>query len=133
TYKHNYWSNTKISARDTVRMGECLADGRGAGKKWTPWLLDMMRKVRGEGDFGPRKALPAAVQSTVAIKNGWLQRTDDGGNWHVACVAIGDTWVMSVLQRYTPSPTDTFDSGFAHTTQVAQDVAQQLLNPDAQP
>jgi hypothetical protein len=120
------WSNTLVSARDTVRMGACIADGRAAGEKWTPWILDMMRKVRGAGDFGIRKALPASVQAQVSIKNGWLLRDEDN-NWHTSCMAIGDTWVMSVLQRY-PSQ-GTYDADFQHTADVCQKVATLLLNP----
>ena len=123
-----WWSNTTISARDTVRMGGCIADGRAAGAKWTPWILDIMRKVRGTGDFGIREALPAAVRGQVAIKNGWLLRDDDN-NWHTSCLAIGDTWVLSVLQRY-PSQS-TYDADFQHTADVCQKVANQLLNPTA--
>jgi hypothetical protein len=120
------WSNTAISARDTVRMGQCIADGRGAGAKWTPWLLDMMRKVRDVGDFGIRKALPPEQQGHIAIKNGWLLRDEDH-QWHTNCLAIGETWVMAVLQRY-PSQGN-WDTDFAHTTQVCQDVAAMLHNP----
>lgn len=122
------WSNTTISAEDTVRMGACIADGHAAGEKWTPWILDMMRKVRGTGDFGIRKALPAAAQAQVAIKNGWLLRDEDN-NWHTSCMAIGDTWVLSVLQRY-PSQ-GTYEADFQHTANVCQQVATQLLNPEA--
>jgi hypothetical protein len=121
------WSNTRVSARDTVRMGQCLADGRAAGKKWTPWLLDMMRKVRDIGDFGIREALPEGQRSQVAIKNGWLLRDEDD-HWHTNCLAIGDTWVMAVLQRY-PNQGD-WNADFAHTRQVCADVARALLNPE---
>jgi hypothetical protein len=120
------WSNTIISAQDTVRMGACIGDGRAAGEKWTPWVLDMMRKVRGSGDFGIRKALPAGMQAQVSIKNGWLLRDEDN-NWHTNCLAIGDTWVLSVLQQY-PSQ-GTYDDDFQHTASVCQQVATQLLNP----
>src|SRR3954464_1572399 len=93
------WGTTRVSARDTVRMADCIGSGRAAGAKWTPWVLDMMRTVRGVGDFGIRDALPDATAAKVAIKNGWLLRDEDH-NWHVSCMAIGDTWTMSVLQRY---------------------------------
>jgi hypothetical protein len=126
----NLWSNTTISARDTVRMGECIADGRAAGETWTPWLLDMMRKVRGYGDFGIREALPEDQQDDIAIKNGWLLRDEDD-HWHTSCLAIGDTWVMAVLQRY-PHTSD-WNIDFAHTQQVCADVAHILLNPETQP
>jgi hypothetical protein len=121
------WSNTTVSARDVVRMGACIADGRAAGAKWTPWLLDMMRKVRGVGDFGIRKAFPESVQPTIAIKNGWLLRDEDH-NWHTSCLAIGDTWVMAVLQRY-PSQGN-WDNDFLHTEQVCQQTAALLIDPD---
>ena len=38
-------SMTLMSARDTVRLGLAIADGRAAGPQWTPWLLDEMRAV----------------------------------------------------------------------------------------
>ena len=70
------WSRTRLSARDTARLGACIDDGRAAGPKWTKWLLNEMRLVRGVGDFGIRKAFPAAEQKTIAIKNGWIDRHD---------------------------------------------------------
>jgi hypothetical protein len=126
----DYWSNTIISARDSVRMGACIADGRAAGKTWTPWVLDMMRQVRGEGDFGIRDAFPTDQRARVAIKNGWLLRDEDD-RWHTSCLAIGDTWVMAVLQRY-PSSGD-YNGDFAHTEQVCADTARQLLDPALYP
>lgn len=93
------WSTTRLSARDTVRMGACIADGRAAGPEWTDWLLDEMRAVRGLGDFGIRKALPPDEAAQVAIKNGWVVR-EDVGEYHVNCLAIGDGWSMAVLTRY---------------------------------
>ena len=122
-----FWSNTKISAQDTVRMGQCIANGTAAGPTWTPWVLDMMRKVRDVGDFGIRKAFPADQQAQIAIKNGWLLRDEDN-NWHTNCMAIGDTWVLSVLQRY-PSQGN-WNADFAHTAETCQNVATLLLNPE---
>jgi hypothetical protein len=122
------WSRTYVSARDTVRMGLCIGDGRAAGPTWTPWVLDMMRKVRGLGDFGIRKALPADQAAEVAIKNGWLLRDEDH-LWHTSCMAIGKDWVMAVLQRYPP--TAGWNTDFEHTRQVCQEVATQLRNPAA--
>ena len=74
-------------------------------------------------------SLKAYKAAQVAIKNGWLLRDDDN-NWHTTCLAIGDTWVMAVLQRY-PS-TGAYDADFQHTTVVCQKVATMLLNPAAQ-
>jgi hypothetical protein len=119
------WSFTNISARDTVRMADCIGDGTAAGPQWTRWVLDAMRRVR-LGDFGIRKALPAAEAATVSIKNGWLFYDDDH-NWHINCMAVADTWAMAVLQRY-PSHGQ-WNSDFLHGQQVCQDVATQLANP----
>ena len=93
------WSRTNLSPRDTARLGQCIADGRAAGPKWTNWLLNEMRLVRGTGDFGIRKAFPTAERKTIAIKNGWVDRTREQEN-HVNCLAIGDTWTMGVMLRY---------------------------------
>ncbi|GIJ08304.1 serine hydrolase [Micromonospora andamanensis] len=93
------WSRTELSPRDTARLGECIADGTAAGPKWTKWLLGEMRRVRGAGDFGIRKAFPAAVAKKIAIKNGWVDRTREQ-EIHVNCLAIGDTWTMGVMLQY---------------------------------
>jgi hypothetical protein len=118
------WSETRMSASDAVRMGACLADGRAAGPKWTKWLLNEMRLVRGDGRFGIVKALPADIAATTAIKNGWLLR-DDTGLWHVNCLAIGDGWVLAVMLRYSGA------LGFAHGGTVCRSVATQLMDPAA--
>ncbi len=117
------WRDTAISARDAVRMGGCLADGRAAGAQWTPIVLDAMRQVRGEGDFGIRKAFPSGQQPTIAIANGWLLSAQDGA-WHANCLAVNDNWVLAVLQRY-PSHGDK-DIDLAHLDAVCQDVVHKL-------
>jgi hypothetical protein len=116
------WSETRMSARDAVRMGACLADGRAAGPRWTDWVLNEMRAVRGDGRFGIIDALPADVADGTAIKNGWLLR-DTTGLWHVNCLAVGDGWALAVLMRYGAS------LGFEHGGAVCQSVTRQLLNP----
>ena len=57
-----------------------------------------MRAVRGTGDFGIRKAFPAAEQKTIAIKNGWVDRQAEQ-EYHVSCLAIGDGWVIGVMAK----------------------------------
>ena len=42
-----WWSMTLMTAADAVRLGACVADGRAAGRHWTPWVLNEMRNVRG--------------------------------------------------------------------------------------
>ncbi|MEV4413654.1 hypothetical protein [Catellatospora sp. NPDC049609] len=114
-----YWSNTVVSARDVARLGACLADGRAAGPHWTDWLLEQMRLVRGVGDFGPRAVFPSEVKATIAIKNGWLLRSEDK-LWHLACLAVSDRWSMSVLLRYPAR------YGFDHGREQCAAVAEQL-------
>lgn len=42
-----WWSFTRMSPRDAVRMGDCIADGKAAGK-WTKWVLNEMSAVPGQ-------------------------------------------------------------------------------------
>ncbi|WP_018222446.1 serine hydrolase [Salinispora pacifica] len=114
------WSRTELSPRDTARLGECIADGRAAGPEWTDWLLEEMRLVRGAGDFGIRKAFPSAVSETIAIKNGWVDRTREQEN-HVNCLAIGDTWTMGVMLRYPVA------QGYQYGMDNCQKVTEALL------
>jgi hypothetical protein len=123
------WSFTTISARDTVRMAGCIADGTAAGAKWTSWLLEMMRTVR-VGGWGIRQALPSGEAADISIKNGWLFYDDDR-RWHINCMAVGDTWALAVLQRYPGH--GKWDSDFAYGRRVCRDVAKELLNPEYEP
>lgn len=93
------WSLTELSARDTAHLGQCIADGRAAGL-WTGWLLNEMRQVHGQGDFGARQAFPE-LHDTIAAKNGWWPWE---GVWAVACLAIGDGWVLATMQRAPSFP-----------------------------
>jgi hypothetical protein len=113
----DWWSRTQVSARDAVRLGACVADGRAAGAKWTPWILNEMRQVRGEGRFGIIEALPADVAARTSIKNGW---TIVGDDWHLNCLAIVDQYVLAVLTRY-PS-----ELGLQYGAGVCRNVATQL-------
>jgi hypothetical protein len=113
------WSDTVMSARDVARLGICLADGRAAGT-WTGWLLGEMRQVRGDGDFGPRKAFPAAAATKIAVKNGWFERPEDE-QWHYACLAIGDFWTLGVLLRYPAK------LGEEHGRELCREAGEQLL------
>lgn len=95
-------SMTLMSARDAVRLGEGIADGRAAGRHLTPWLLNEMRSVRGVGDFGIRRAFRWPKRDRIAIKNGWEKRValDE---WNVNCLALAEGWIMAVLTRYPSS------------------------------
>lgn len=113
------WSRTLLSARDTARMGSCLADGRAAGTQWTGWLLDEMRQVRGSGDFGIRSAFPTGVRETIAIKNGWIDRVAED-EYHLSCLAIGTDWTVGVLTRYP------VDLGQEYGADICEQVGAQL-------
>jgi hypothetical protein len=112
------WSTTEVSARDAARLGVCIADGRAAGPQWTNWVLSEMRQVRGVGRFGIVSAFAPDVAGSVAIKNGWINRSD--GKWHVACLAVSEDWVLAVLTRY-PVPL-----GYTYGANVCKQVAVQL-------
>ncbi|MFI7646761.1 hypothetical protein ACIBTZ_11855 [Micromonospora sp. NPDC049460] len=114
------WSRTALSPRDTARMGACIADSRAAGPKWTTWLIKEMRLVRGAGDFGIRKAFPAAERKTIAIKNGWIDRTREQ-EMHINCLAIGDTWTMGVMVRYP------IGKGYEYGMKNCQKITEALL------
>jgi hypothetical protein len=105
-----WWSRTQISARDAVRLGDCVAGGAAAGPEWTDWVLAEMRKVRGStkpadqpygGRWGIIDGLPEQLvdDGGVAIKNGWTRIGADN-SWHLNCLAVGDSWVLAVLMRY---------------------------------
>jgi hypothetical protein len=132
-----WWAYTQISARDAVRMGECIKNGTAAGPKWTSWVLDEMTKVRGStaeedqqerrggGRWGIIDGLPAellASSGPVSIKNGWT-RLDNDGQWHISCLAITDKWVLSVLTRYSAT------LGLDYGANVCASVASQLVTP----
>ncbi|MER7888762.1 hypothetical protein ABTX15_02935 [Micromonospora sp. NPDC094482] len=116
------WSRTALSPRDTARMGNCIADGTAAGPEWTKWLLNEMRLVRGAGDFGIRKAFPAAQQKKIAIKNGWIDRTREQ-EMHINCLAIGDTWTMGVMVQYP------INMGYDYGMKNCEKITEALLRP----
>lgn len=131
---NDWWSFTRMSPRDAVRLGDCVADGKAAGPKWTKWVLDEMAKVRGSvkdqqaksggGRWGIIDGLPAEIkaQGAVSMKNGWTQLAYDG-NWHVNCLAVTDRWSLAVMLRY-PATTS-----LSYGAKVCASVATQLVTP----
>jgi hypothetical protein len=107
TIRPYYWSWTQMSPADAVRYGTCVADGRAAGPRWTKWLLDTMKKIRGGvqdqisvqkqgGHWGIIDGLPTVLKPTVSWKNGWTLYVD---GWHVNCMGISDKWVLVIEVR----------------------------------
>ena len=129
-----WWSFTEMSPRDAARLGDCIADGRAAGPKWTKWLLSEMTKVAGSvnkqgarsggGRWGIIDGLPATIKSQgpVHMKNGWTQLAYDG-NWHVSCLAFTDKWSLAVMMRYPGR------SGLPYGAKMCAAVATQLVTP----
>jgi hypothetical protein len=126
-----WWSKTQMTPQDAVRYGKCVGDGVAAGPKWTPWLLDTMKHVRGGvgdqisvtrqgGHWGIIDGLPANLVPDTSIKNGW---TVYGDGWHVNCMAINPGWVLNVMVR--------INSNLQSAANVCKSVAQQLtITPD---
>jgi hypothetical protein len=131
-----WWSFTRMSARDAVRLGDCIADGTAAGPKWTKWVLAEMSKVRGStaardqkprsggGRWGIIDGLPKSItsQGPISIKNGWTPLAYDG-NWHVNCLAVTEKWSLAVMLRYP------YRSGLDYGSDVCASVASQLVTP----
>jgi hypothetical protein len=117
-----WWSKTLISARDMVRLGQCVADGRAAGPQWTSWLLGEMRNVRGLGDFGIARTIPEPMAASVAVKNGWFLHGFDS-HWRINCLAVHEAWALAVMTRYPAR------HGFAYGGKVCEAVARQALGP----
>ncbi|MBQ0902597.1 hypothetical protein [Micromonospora sp. U21] len=131
-----FWSFTRMSPRDAVRLGDCIADGKAAGPKWTKWVLSEMSKVQGTtaakdqktksggGRWGIINGLPKSItaQGPVSIKNGWTELYYDG-NWHVNCLAVNGKWSLAVMLRYP------IKSGLDYGAQVCASVATQLVTP----
>ncbi|MDG4816640.1 hypothetical protein O7628_14175 [Micromonospora sp. WMMD956] len=129
-----WWSFTQMSPRDAVRLGDCIGDGKAAGAKWTPYLLDEMSKVRGSvkdqrqrsggGKWGIVDGLPAEIkaQGPVSIKNGWTPLNYDG-NWHVNCLAVTEKWSLAVMLRYPQK------LGLSYGAKVCASVTTQLVTP----
>jgi hypothetical protein len=134
-----WWSYTRISARDAVRLGECVKTGTAAGPRWTAWVLQQMARVRGTtaaedqhsrrggGRWGIIDGLPPALPAAeVSIKNGWTMINADQ-MWHLNCLAVTDDWVLAVLTRYPGR------LGLQYGANVCKSVAEQLFPSMAPP
>ena len=70
----------------------------------------------------PALAFPAAERKTIAIKNGWIDRTKEQ-EMHINCLAIGDTWTMGVMVRYP------IGKGYEYGMKNCQKITEALLRP----
>jgi hypothetical protein len=130
TVYDGWWSRTRMTPADAVRLGACVADGTAAGPDWTDWVLTQMRAVQGGvddqqvttggGRWGIIDGLPASLAGGLAIKNGWTA-IDSDGDWHVNNLAISTDWVLAVMVRYPIA------QGLGYGADIASSVARQLL------
>ena len=121
-----WWSMTMMSARDAVRLGDCIANGAAAGPHWTEWLMNEMRQVRGEGRFGIVDAVGPTVAETLAMKNGWTLHYNDY-RWRVNCLAIDHDWILAVMVVYPGR------HGLGYGANLCASVAKQVLPPERVP
>ncbi|MEV1288267.1 hypothetical protein [Micromonospora sp. NPDC049679] len=138
TVETGWWALTQISARDAVRMGECVKNGTAAGPRWTTWVLNEMTEVRGTvapadqhetsggGRWGIVDGLPDELveQGPIGMKNGWTVAKSEQ-QWHVNCLAVADDWALAVLLRYDER------KGLGYGATTCADVAAQLAAPKA--
>ena len=130
------WSFTRMSPRDAARLGDCIADGKAAGPKWTKWVLDQMSKVRGTTAAKDQQVRPAvaAGESSTACPSRSPPRARSAsrtagpriysdGNWHVNCLAVTDKWSLAVMLRYP------IRTGLDYGAKVCASVATQLVTP----
>jgi hypothetical protein len=115
TVVSGWWSRTRTTATDLVRLGWCINQGDAAGLRWTPWLLQRMQATKDAGDFGIVDGVRPGT--LVASMNGW---TDLGDHWQVNCLGIGPTWVLAVMANYPAL------RGLQHGASVCANVAKQL-------
>jgi hypothetical protein len=130
TIEGDRWRSVRMSSRDAVRLGACVADGRAAGDKWTDWVRREMTMVRGSlepadqphgGRWGIIDGLPAQLRdSGVGIINGWVV-VESEGEWHVNCLAVADRWSMAVMTRYSA------DRDLRYGAEACKAVAAQLV------
>jgi hypothetical protein len=130
--KSGWWSMTQLTARDAARMGRCIGDGVAAGPKYTAYVLNEMKHVRGTtaakdqhaktggGHWGIIDGLPKILAADTSIKNGWTLIFADG-KWHLNCLAIHPDWTLAVEVRYPGK------LGLAYGANVCKSVAHQLV------
>ncbi|GAA8845137.1 hypothetical protein DUHN55_15380 [Helicobacter pylori] len=106
---YNHWGLTSTTAADQARLMEHYARTSSVLSATNRMYgLSLMRQINSSQDWGVTAGPPAG---TVALKNGWLPRTD---GWHVNSIG----WVKSYAPDYTIAVL-THDNPGAMSTQVS--------------
>lgn len=98
------WGLTRTTARDQVRLLSALTGDVGdlsAGRR--AYALDLMSHVAPEQAWGV-SAAAAYPGDDVALKNGWLNRTTDGGRWIINSIGRvqtgGHDFLIAVMSNH---------------------------------
>jgi beta-lactamase class A len=113
----SYWGSTTTNAADQVRlMRLVLSANSPLSATSRSYALRLLRSVESDQRWG---VSAAADTADVALKNGWLPRSVDGGRWVVTSVGAvtsqGDPLVLAVLTRSS----STMDAGITMVEDVA--------------
>ncbi|HEU5030376.1 MAG TPA: serine hydrolase [Spirillospora sp.] len=118
------WGLTSTSARDQVRLLNALVSGDGPlSKRSRRYVLGLMSRVNTTQDWGVSAG--AAAGDAVALKNGWLPRSADGGLWVINSIGRieGDhDYSIAVLSDRNAS----MDAGVALVETVTEAVLDEL-------
>lgn len=125
-YRNWSWSLTEVSARDQVRMGACIYSGKATSDKWTDWIVDKMRHIKGDGDFGPRRLFQDRTQ--IATANAWFFWE---GKWYINCLAVTSEWSISIIQQWPYAGGDLI-YGISLANPNCKSIADQVLKLNVQ-
>jgi hypothetical protein len=121
------WSTVQVSADQTARLAQCIADGTAAGPL-TPNLLKWMTEVQGSvtyqptppygpagwggGRWGIIDGVPKSLVAQTSIKNGW-EPENYQHRWNINCLAILPHQVLAVELQY-PWTTSNGNASFVY-------------------
>jgi beta-lactamase class A len=102
-----WWGWTTTTAADQLRLLQMITSSSGPlNSSSRAYLLGLMSQVEGDQRWGVPDA--AGTQTTaVYVKNGWMTRSTEGGNWVInsigRIVESGHDWLIVVLSNYNPT------------------------------
>ena len=100
----DYWGLTTTSAADQVKLLKELAGPSALDAASQSYALGLMRSVESDQDWGVSAVADANTQT--ALKNGWLNITDDNDLWAVNSVGLvtvhGQQIALAVMTQHQP-------------------------------